>query len=350
MLYRRTIAIFAISAVLALCAPILFAKTLYGHHIGLFEFLARTVPLCDGDLQALKAGEAIATEVPSSPQNELSLFGAVRVDAPLPSYLAETRNPLFFKTEMVQAWGQFSDPPGEEDIKDLTWPEEDLEALPECRTGNCKIKLPPGYLDQMQPFVEDKTLFAGRANALLRRTLISYLNRYRDDGNAALMQYMDKQQPVSIQEEFDAILENFSPLKLYAPDLQTYLKDYPGNRPSNAQDRFIWAKVLLGGEAKRPIIFLYHLITCQMPGGHDTAVLLKQIYASHYYEAALGFTLMVADSENRSRFYLLHFDRGRIDVLRDIPALLCYGFRADTRIILSRRLEEIRDQTRIRYW
>ena len=164
------------------------------------------------------------------------------------------------------------------------------------------------------------------------------------------MEYSDKQQPVSIAEEFDDILENFAPLRLYAPDLQTYLKNYPSGRPSTAQNRFIWAKVLLGGKAKRPIIFLYHLISYRMPEGNDTAVVLKQIYASHYYEAALGFTLMMADPENRSRFYLLHFDRGRIDILRDIPAFLCYGFRGDTRVILARRLEEIRKQTKVRDW
>jgi hypothetical protein len=350
MLHRRTIAMFALFVALGLCASTMFTKEVYGRYIGLFEFLARTVRLCDGDLQALKAGEAVATEVPSSPKNELSLFGAVRVDKPLHAYLAETRNPLFFETEMVQAWGQFSDPPGEQDLKDLTWPEQDLEALPECRTGNCKIKLPPGYLDQLQPWIGDKTLFADRANALLRRSLIDYLNRYRDYGNAALMEYTDKRQQVSIAEEFAGILENFSPLNLYTPDLQTYLKDYPSNRPANAQSRFIWAKVLLGGQAKRPIIFLYHLITYQTPGSDDTAVVLKQIYASHYYEAALGLTLMVADPENSSRFYLLHFDRERIDVLRNIPAFLCYGFRGDTRIILTRRLEAIREETKRRTW
>ena len=350
MSHRRTIAMVSLSVALGLWASLLFVKAVYGRPIALFEFLARTVRLCESDLQALRAGEAVATEIPSSFQNELSLFGAVRVDTPLHSYLAEPRNPLFFEAEMVQDWGQFSNSPREEDLKALTWPEEDLEALPACRIGNCKIKLPPGYLDQAEPFVSEKARFADRANALLRRTLIDYLNRYRDHGNGALMEYSDKQQPVSIAEEFDGILENFSPLNHFTPDLQAYLKDYPNNRPPNVQNRFIWAKVLLGGRAKRPVIFLYHLITYRMAGGNDTAVILKQIYASHYYEAALGFTLMVADPENRSRFYLLHFDRGRIDVLRHIPAFLCYGFRGDTRIILARRLEEIREQTKIRYW
>jgi hypothetical protein len=350
MFYRHKIALVALSIALVLWSSMILLKAAHGGYIGILEFIARGVHLCEKDLEALKTGEAVATEVPSSPQNELALFGAVRIDTPLRSYLAETRNPLFFETEMVQAWGRFSDSPGEEDLKELTWPEEDLEALPECRTGNCKIKLPPGYLDQMQPFIGDKTLFPDRANALLRRTLVAYLNLYRDRGNAALMEYQDKQQTVSIADEFGGILENFSPLNLYTPNLQTYLKDYPGNRPSSAQDRFIWAKVLLGGKAKRPIIFLYHLITYRMPRGDDTAIVLKQIYASHYYEAALGFTFMVADPENSSRFYLLHFDRGRIDALRHIPAFLSDGFRGDTRLILSRRLEAIREETKRRSW
>jgi hypothetical protein len=350
MLYRRTIAMVTLLVAVALWASLVFVKAVHGRHVGLFEFLTRSVHLCEDDLQALKSGEAVAMEVPSSPQNELFLFGAVRVDRPLHFYLAEHRNPLFFETEMVQAWGEFHDSPSEQDLKDLTWPVEDLEALNECRPGSCKIKLPPGYLDQLQPFVGDKTLFVDRANALLRRTLIDYLNTYRNHGNAALMEYRDKRQPVSIAREFDGILENFSRFNLYTPGLQTYLKDYPNNRPSNTENRFIWAKVLLGGRAKRPIIFLYHLIAYQLPGGNDTAIALKQIYASHYYEAALGLTLMVADPENGSGFFLLHFDRGRIDVLRHIPGFLSKGFRGDTLNLLTRRLEAIREETNRRTW
>jgi hypothetical protein len=350
MLYRRKVAMVAVLVALGSCASMMIAEAVHGRHVGLFEFLTRSVHLCESDLQALKAGEAVAIEISSSPKNELFLFGAVRVDTPLTAYLAEHRNPLFFETEMVQAWGEFHESPSEEDLKDLTWPVEDLEALPECRPGSCKIKLPPDYLLELQTFIGDEALFVDKANALLRRTLIDYLNGYRRYGNAALMDYRDKQQAVSIEKEFDDILENFSTLNPYTLDLQTYLKDYPNSRPLSTQSRFLWAKVLLGGKAKRPIIFLYHLITYQMPGGKDTAVALKQIYASHYYDAALALTLMVADPENASRFYLLHFDRGRIDVLRDIPGFLSNGFRGDTRNILTRRLKAIKEETNRQTW
>jgi len=348
MLYRRTIPMFIILTGLILGASVITVKAVHGPYAGLFEFLIQSVSLCEEDVRALKAGEVVAMEIPSSPRNELSLFGAVRVDASLQSYLAEDRNPLFFEEGMVQAWGQFRDPPTEDDLKDLTWPAEDMEALPRCLPGNCKIKLPPGYLDQMQSFIDDRILFADRANALLRQTLIDYLKSYRRHGNKALMEYEDTQGPVSIAAEFQGILENFSPLNFYTSDLQNHLKDYPNNRPSNTQSRFIWAKVLLGGKAKRPIIFLYHLVTYAMPGGNNTAVALKQLYASHYFDAALGLTMLVGDPEGGSRFYLLHFDRGRIDVLRHIPGFLSNGFRGDTRTILARRLEEISEKTKLR--
>jgi len=71
--------------------------------------------------------------------------------------------------------------------------------------------------------------------------------------------------------------------------------------------------------------------------------------ASHYYEGSLGLTLMVADPSDRSRFYLLHFDRGRIDVLRDIPAFLARGFRWRTSRLLTRRLEEIKQDAISRF-
>jgi hypothetical protein len=349
MFYRYTTTVGVGLFILGLWASLMLASPTHGRQVRLFEFLSHNIRLSENEMQALKAGEAVTMELPSSPQNELFLFGAVRVDAPLSFYLAKNQNQLLFETDMVQAWGEFRVPPRENDLTELTWPEEDLEDLPSCRPGSCKIKLPAGYLDQLRPFSDDRSVFANRANALLRQALVDYLNSYRRRGNAALMEYRDKGQPVSLADEFGGILENFSRFNRYTPELQAYLRDFPNNRPFNTEDRFIWAKVLLGSQAKRPTIFLYHLVTYRLPGGNDTAIAVKQLYASHYYEAALGLTLIVADPENASRFYLLHFDRGRIDVLRDIPGLLSNGLRGETRKVLARRLEAIKQEAKDRY-
>ena len=346
MFYRHTISAGMVCFVLGLWASVILASPVHSRQVQLGKFLSQTVRLSENEVQALKAGEAVTMEFPSSPQNELFLFGAVRVDAPVHFYLASDRNQLFFDTDMVQAWGEFQASPREEDIKDLTWPAEDLEDLPQCQPGRCKVKLPAGYMEQLGPFSGNGSAFADRANSALRRTLIDYLNSYRRHGNAALMEYTDKRQVVSLADEFDGILKNFSPFNRYTPALHSYLKNFPHNRPSNTKDRFMWAKVLLGGKAKRPIIFLYHLVTYQLPGGNGTAIAVKQLYASHYYDAALGLTLILTDPENASRFYLLHFDRGRIDVLREIPEFLSNGLRGETRRVLARRLEAIQREAK----
>ncbi|MEJ2726730.1 MAG: hypothetical protein P8175_19260 [Deltaproteobacteria bacterium] len=331
---------------LAFWAWLVFVPPSYSREVQLGEFLSRTVRLSQDDLQALKAGEAVTMEFPCSPQNELFLFGAVRVDAPVCSYLTGDRNALFFDPHMVQASGDFHLSPREEDIKDLAWPAEDLEDLPQCRPGSCKIKLPPGYIEQLAPFSGNGSAFQDHANPVLRRTLIDYLNSYRRLGNATLMEYRDKPQAVSLADEFNGILENFAPFNRYIPALHTYLKNFPQNRPPDTKDRFIWAKVLLGGKARRPTIFLYHLVTYRLPEGNGTVIALKQLYASHYYEAALGLTLILTDAENPSRFYLLHFDRGRIDVLRQIPEFLSSSLRGETRRLLARRLEAIQQEAK----
>lgn len=350
MLFRHMITAGVVFFALCLGGPMMLASTADARQIQVFEFLSQTVHLSEDELEALKAGEAVSLELPSSPKNELFLFGAIRIDTPLGFYLARHQNPLPFEKGMVQSWGEFHVPPRNEDLKDLTWPAEDLEDLPWCRQGNCKIKLPAGYIERLQSVNGDKSLFAERANALLRRTLIDYLSSYLQHGNTALMEYRDKQQAISLADEFDGILKNSSHLNPYTHDLQIYLKDFPENRPSKTEDRFIWAKVLLGGKAKRPIIFLYHLIMYRLPGGNGTAIAMKQLYASHYYEAALDFTLPVPDPENPSRFYLLQFDRERIDVLREIPGFLSNGLRGETSRLLARRLEEMKKEANGRYW
>ena len=43
----------------------------------------------------------------------------------------------------------------------------------------------------------------------------------------------------------------------------------------------------------------------------------------HYYEAALGLTVMIQDLEApEPGFYLMHINRSRIDVLRRVPRFL----------------------------
>jgi hypothetical protein len=349
MFYRHSISAGVVWVALSLWASLILVSPVHSRQVHLDKFLSQTVRLSHNELQALKAGEAVTVAFPSSPQNELSLFGAVRVDAPLRFYLAKDQNQLLFQADMIQNWGEFHTPPREEDIRDLTWPEEDLKDLPECRPGSCKIKLPPGYSEQLGPLCGNGSASADYANELLRRTLLNYLNSYRHHGNSVLMEYTDKRQSVSLAQEFDGILENFYPLNRFTPALNTYLKNFPNNPPSRTKDRFIWAKVLLGGKAKRPVILLYHLVTHRLPEGYGTAIALKQLYASHYFDAALGLTLILTDPEDASRFYLLHFDRGRIDVLREIPEFLSNGLRGETQRVLARRLEAIQKEAKARY-
>jgi hypothetical protein len=146
MFYRHTISAVVVCFVLGLWGSLVPASPAHSRQVQLCKFLSQTVRLSENELQALRSGRAVAMEFPSPPQNELFLFGAVRVDGPLHFYFAKDQNPLLFHTPMVQAWGEFRANPREEDLKDLTWPAEDLKDLPECRPGSCKIKLPAGYI------------------------------------------------------------------------------------------------------------------------------------------------------------------------------------------------------------
>ena len=187
MFRRNTFTLCAVWVALGLWVLLMPSTRAHARPIRLLEFLSRTAPLSGNELQALMAGRAVTREFPSSPNNELSLFGGVRVDVPLNAYLAGQHNPLPFGKQTVQAWGWFHVPPEEEDLRDLSWPAQDLEDLPGCRSGSSRIKLPPGYMEQLQRIKHDQPAFADRANALLRRCLRDYIDSYRRRGNAALM-------------------------------------------------------------------------------------------------------------------------------------------------------------------
>ena len=69
----------------------------------------------------------------------------------------------------------------------------------------------------------------------------------------------------------------------------------------------------------------------------------KQLYASHYLEATLGLTYLVADG--RQGAYLVHEFRSRLDILRGWG--LFHGrVRRGVRELLATRLETVRQRIR----
>jgi len=137
----------------------------------------------------------------------------------------------------------------------------------------------------------------------------------------------------------------------YLPSFLKYLKEFPNVALNNSENVLYWMKENYGGKANHPILTINHLVSLK-PQTPDGAIIMasKQLHATHYFEAALGLTGVVADLEgSRPVTYLLHIHRSRIDILREIPGFLASILFKGARHLLQRKMTAVRQNLEMAY-
>lgn len=272
----------------------------------------------------MNQGEIVTRLLNPKVSQEVTVFSIMRLDIPrqyIREYFRNTEG--FMEIIFAQSFGKFSNPPRLEDIQTLILIPEDLKAIKDCKVGDCDIKMP---LQAMQRFQKEIDWSASghekHVNQLYKEMLVKYVQSYLTKGDAVLMEYRDQKYPLRLFDEFQDILNKSPYLFAYLPKLYRYLENYPKVELPNGESRIYWAKDDLG--AKRPVISVNHIIAYE-PGtpGIEIVIASKQLYASHYYEASLGLTLLMdipsetTEQEfDKPNLYLMYFNRSHLDVLR----------------------------------
>jgi len=274
-------------------------------------FLRERVQFSDKQLADAAQGKAVA-KILSSDRNEIAVFGTVLIHAPAELYVERFRDiEPFKKGTAVPIVKKFSEPPRLDDVRELTVDEEDFNALKDCRVGKCDVKLPSEIIERLQAEIDWSAPDARqKVDRLARAALLEYVKRYQQGGNAELSEYNDKKTPRRVAEEFDAILKASPYIYDYTPEFYDYLREYPRKRLDNVEDFIYWSKEKFG---LKPVISVTHVSIYPEPQRKVTLIASKQIYASHYFEASLGLTVVVPAGNG---FYLLYFNRSRADALR----------------------------------
>ncbi len=296
-------------------------------------FLIESVGFSEADLASVDSGRVATHYLPGGDDREIGVFAVVRLEVPGAFAVEQVSRPeLFGLSSAVPAIGRFSDPPRLSDVADLTFPREDLKALRECRVGACDVKLSAEVIERFLREVDwEAEGGLDEAADLARRMLVDYVASYMEGGDSALGSYADKEEVLSIAEGFAALLESASQFAEAVPELHAYMADYPNARLPNSEDIIYWTREDFG---LKPVVSLYHS-TVYSPAGSGASqrvIAQKQIYASHYFHAALGVMTVVGSAgvEGKQVAYLLYARRARFDgELR--------GFR---RIIVRSRLSD----------
>lgn len=297
------------------------------------------------DIARLEEGESIASTLETD-KREVAVAGAVRVHAPVGRLLDRFRDVGSLKnSEIVLEVGTISAAPRPADFDALRLEEYDLGAIRECKPGDCAVRLPASSMTRFEREVNWRARdWRQQAGTLWRRVLADYTAAYVASGQSALAEYRNREVPVSVAREFDALFRQSRLFESSAPDVFHHLRDFPAARLEDSEDILYWSKTDFG---IRPVLAVTHLSLYRVPSVSSTqrtsaVIATKQIYAAHYFDAALGLTLAFDDGEGG--FYMVCVNRARTRSLA--------GFmRSMVRSVVQRRsreaLEKILHSTKI---
>lgn len=275
-------------------------------------YLARA-GFADEDIGKVHAGEVIARSE-TGDNGEILTAGAVLVRASrerVLRYYGQLAS--YVDGEVTLAFGRFSTPPALSDVAGLAFDPDEIEELKSCRVGDCDIRLGGRSLEQLRSAVDwNAPDYADRVNTLARQSAVAYVTDYLARGDAALVTFNDRDEPVSMREHWTGILANSPHFHEYVPELRTYLEQFPANPPPGARDILYWVK---GDYGLKPVISIVHGVIYSAPARPDRDIVVqKHIYASHYYDGSLAVaTLLSADPVTT---YVLYGNRSRGDLLR----------------------------------
>ncbi len=281
-------------------------------------FLEHDIGLSDDEIRKAEQGEVVVKVLDTPVKHEVALFGIVWVEATT-DYFVEKYSDIenFEKGKGISLIKKISNPPRLEDFTSIRFPQEDLDAIPKCKIGNCSVKIQEDSLLRLQAEIDWNAADADqKAHRLIAEMAFEGMMKYRNGGDDVLSAYRDKKRPLFLAKEFDSMLRSSSHLYEYVPELENYLKNYPDAELDGASDFLYWSMNEFG---LKPLFRINHVVIYPLAEGHnaEVAIASKMIYASHYFHTALELRALVRDSDNPTDvgFYLISINRSRSDGL-----------------------------------
>lgn len=283
------------------------------------DFLRKHFRFSKEDLAALDRGKIVTKLPTTSDKREVAVLGVVRLNVSKELFLEKFMDiESFKKSELVSQIRKFNSPPRLGDLDELTLESEHVIALENCKTGNCKVKIPAQWIESFRKINWSLPDHEARATALTRQLLLDYVRGYLNDGNAALVEYNDRLQPHRLEDEVRSLIDQSPHLFDTTPEFCKYLSEFPRIELPGAENLIYWSKERVGGDFK-PVLGLTH-VTIYKPKTESPFHIIiasKQIYANHYFDGSLALTWIV-DAEpvaGKRGIYLIYFNRSRMDAL-----------------------------------
>lgn len=152
------------------------------------EFLEKDIGLTKAEMQSLIAARPVAKLLETNTNDEVAIFGVVRIRASQELFIEKYRNIVAFESGSgVHAAGLFHSPPLPSDVAALQIDNKDLKEIPKCKAGDCAIKLSDRAMRALREQIDWTSPQAGiQAQSMIRQAFVDYLANYQKIGDEAL--------------------------------------------------------------------------------------------------------------------------------------------------------------------
>ncbi|HUL72888.1 MAG TPA: hypothetical protein VLT86_07290 [Vicinamibacterales bacterium] len=269
------------------------------------------------EIAQLEGGQVVAHADTGQNDREMIAVAAVKIRAPrdrVVNYYGQMIS--YVDGQVTLAFGRFSTPPVLADVKDLSLSRDEVNDLKSCKVGDCDLRFGGSALEAIKSSVNWNAVDAAdQVNVAARQAAVKYVAAYQTKGDAALVTYNDRDQPVVLADEWRGLLAASPYFHEYAPELAAHLERFPGDSLPGARDLLYWVKENYG---MKPVISIVHGVIYAPPSRSDrTIVAQKYIYASHYYDASLAVATLLDTTVNGAPgTYLVYANRSRGDLLQ----------------------------------
>ena len=260
------------------------------------------------DLAAMQLNQPVVRLASVSDKREVAVSGVVNVRACAEEFLRSYRDSMTRKSnKAILEIGSFGKEPAFTDLEGLTIEPRDLEDLKDCVVEDCQIKLSAAMIERFRTQIDWQSSDQQLAvTNLFKQMLVEYVRDYRTRGDAALIEYNDKRDQVSLATEQRALARASGYINGILADSQSGLK--------LVEDAIVWSKIKFG---LKPVLAINHIRIYRRDREAGPQVLIesKQIYANHYFNASHALTAFVSVPGATQSAFLVYENRSIADGL-----------------------------------
>jgi hypothetical protein len=278
----------------------------------------------EADFNALGQNQLVVKLLSAQDKREVAVAGLVPLQAPAELFLQSFRESMTDKNNpAILEIGGFSSQPTIEDLQLLTFEDRDLEDLKTCVVGDCRLRLSAMMIERLHKEVDwNAPDYRAQATHLLKLMLLDYVRDYLARGDAALIEYNDKQTAVRLADEQRDLMTALTHDVL--TDIPQYLMSFPNPEVPLVEHVLVWSKIKFG---LKPVLAINHITIYKREQklGPQILIASKQIYANHYFDSSMALTAFLNIPGATPRSYLFYENRSRADGLGGVFGKLKRG-------------------------